>query len=177
MRVITASNRDLEQEVSQGRFREDLFYRLNVVRIDVPPLSDRREDIPLLVDFFIHRHWEGLGSVPEFTKEAMDLLIGAQWAGNVRELENEVLRALAMSTKGQPITPDDLSPRISGDKESSEWAGEGTLKERVDNFEKIIISRILSECQGNATHSAKLLGISRAGLYKKLDKHGLMGKR
>ncbi|MCP4604082.1 MAG: GAF domain-containing protein [Proteobacteria bacterium] len=173
VRIISASNRDLEQEVHEKRFREDLFYRLNVVRIDVPPLSDRREDVPLLVDFFAGHH--GGDNPPDFSREAMDLLVSADWPGNVRELENEVLRSMTMAEPGRSIRPDDLSPRLcKGRNQAPEaWSSIGTLKERVDSFERIVIQRVLAECGGNATRSAVQLGISRAGLYKKLEKHGL----
>ncbi len=173
VRILAASNRDLDEEVREGRFREDLYYRLNVVRIDVPPLTERREDIPLLAEFFIRRH--GGEDAPSFSREAMDLLVSAEWPGNVRELENEVLRAMTMATPGEPIKPDDLSPRLTAGHERTpeSWSGGGTLKERVDGFERIVIQRVLTECGGNATRAAKQLGISRAGLYKKLDKHQL----
>ncbi|MCP4675866.1 MAG: GAF domain-containing protein [Deltaproteobacteria bacterium] len=173
VRILSASNRDLDEEVSEGRFREDLFYRLNVVRIDVPPLTERREDVPLLADFFARRH--GGEEAPSFSREAVDLLVSADWPGNVRELENEVLRAMTMAEPGEPIKPDDLSPRLYAGREQAPetWSGGGSLKERVDSFERIVIQRVLVECGQNATRAAKQLGISRAGLYKKLDKHSL----
>jgi transcriptional regulator with GAF, ATPase, and Fis domain len=172
VRVLSASNRDLDEEVKRGRFREDLFYRLNVVRIDVPPLCERAEDIPLLVDFFAKRH--AVDNPPAFSREAMDILMGADWPGNVRELENEVLRAMTMSSPGQPIGPDDLSPRLNKGGTAQTAEGAGSLKDRVDSFERAVLQRALAECGGNATRAAKQLGISRAGFYKKLDKYGLI---
>jgi transcriptional regulator with GAF, ATPase, and Fis domain/tetratricopeptide (TPR) repeat protein len=169
VRILSASNRDLQKEVAAGRFREDLMYRLNVVRIEVPLLSERREDIPLLIDYFTERH--AVGETPSFSRPAMDLLVGAEWAGNVRELENEVLRAMTLATPGKPIEPDDLSPRLCKGFDESALTGEGSLKERVDSFERIIIQGVLSDSKWNATRAAKTLGISRAGLYKKLDKY------
>lgn len=169
VRVISASNKDLVKQVEAGLFREDLFYRLNVVRIDVPPLSDRREDIPLLVEHFLRRH--SGKKEPSFSKESLDILIGAAWPGNVRELENEILRAVAMSDPGRPIEPSDLSPRLAARMGATEETEvRGTLKERVDKFESIVIQTMLEECGHNATKAAQELGISRAGLYKKLEK-------
>ncbi len=173
VRILSASNRDLEVEVAEGRFREDLFYRLNVVRIDIPPLADRREDIPLLVEFLLRRHAKG-GLAPVFTKGAMDILMGADWPGNVRELENEVQRAMAMATEGEPIRSSDLSPRFSETGITEQWSGKGTLKERVSHFEGVVIKRMLMECGENATKAAVGLGISRATLYKKLERYGIM---
>lgn len=172
VRILSASNRDLEVEVAEGRFREDLFYRLNVVRIDIPPLSERREDIPLLVEFLAKRHARG-DAAPVFTKGAMDILIGADWPGNVRELENEVQRAMAMATEGEPIRSSDLSPRFSETGVAEQWSGTGTLKDRVSHFEGVVIRRMLMECGENATKAAASLGISRATLYKKLERYGI----
>ncbi|MDJ0765092.1 MAG: sigma 54-interacting transcriptional regulator [Myxococcota bacterium] len=178
VRILSASNQDLKEAVDSGRFREDLFYRLNVVRIDVPTLSERREDIPLLAEHFIGRH--SGNRVPDISKEAMDILMQADWPGNVRELENEVLRAMALATAGCPIQPEDLSSRLTSEhlynnnnntSPSALGSKSGTLKERVDAFERLVIQRVLAECNGNATSASKQLGISRAGLYKKLEKH------
>lgn len=169
VRIISASNRDLEEEVRLGNFREDLFYRLNVVRIDVPALTERREDIPLLADFFVRRH--GGEQAPKFARETMDILVSADWPGNVRELENEILRAITMAEPGGPITPEDLSPRFRIKETGDVWKTGGSLKDRVDVFERTLIQRVLGECEGNATQAAKQLKISRAGLYKKIEKH------
>jgi DNA-binding NtrC family response regulator len=171
VRILSASNKDLTGEMNAGRFREDLFYRMHVVRVDIPSLAERREDIPLLVDFFTRRH--GGEEPPSFSAEALDLLVRAEWPGNVRELENEVLRALAMATPAEPIKPEDLSPRLRTGSDQTPFAGGGTLAERVAGFERAAIRQVLAECEQNATQAAKTLGISRAGLYKKLGKHGI----
>ncbi|MCU0661323.1 MAG: sigma 54-interacting transcriptional regulator [Myxococcota bacterium] len=172
VRFLCASNKNLDVEVSAGRFRGDLFYRLDVVRLEVPALRDRRDDIPLLVEHFLHKHADKSGP-RNISRKAMDLLLAAEWPGNVRELENEVQRAIAMSAEGQPILPEDLSARLQGRRATADEApmGKGHLKDRVDAFEKVIIERALDECNGNATLAAKTLGLSRAGLYKKLGKH------
>jgi DNA-binding NtrC family response regulator len=171
VRILSASNRDLEDEIKAGRFREDLFYRLNVVRIDVPPLSERRDDIPLLVEHLAERHTGG--RAPTFSKEAMDALMGAEWPGNVRELENEVLRAITMAGDSNTITVDDLSPRLTRGSAGEMFTGQGSLKDRVNQFEGVIIKRVLEECDDNATKAAAALGISRATLYKKLERFGI----
>jgi transcriptional regulator with PAS, ATPase and Fis domain len=171
VRILSASNRDLEKEMREGRFREDLFYRLNVVRIDIPPLTGRKEDIPLLVDYFSDHH--AVKEKPTFSENAIDRLISSDWPGNVRELENEVLRALTMATPGKPIAEKDLSPRLRGANGSHTRPEGGSLKQRMDSFERAIIQKVLGECDGNASRAADKLGISRAGLYKKLDRHGI----
>lgn len=176
VRILCASNKDLQAEVETGRFRQDLFYRLNVVRLDVPSLRERQDDIPLLVEHFLQKH-AGRAAPKEIHRRALDLLLSGDWPGNVRELENEVRRAIAMSSEGQPILPEDLSPRLQGHGASGTGTtlGKGYLKDRVDAFEKVVIERALEECRGNATQAAKDLGLSRAGLYKKLGKHRMIG--
>jgi transcriptional regulator with GAF, ATPase, and Fis domain/DNA-binding XRE family transcriptional regulator len=171
VRILSASNRDLEKEMQAGRFREDLFYRLNVVRVNIPPLTGRKEDIPLLVDHFANHH--AIKEKPTFSANALDRLISADWPGNVRELENEVLRVLTMATPGKPIAQKDLSPRLRGPASYQPRTEGGSLKQRTDSFERVIIQKVLDECDGNASRAAEKLGISRAGLYKKLDKHGI----
>jgi serine/threonine-protein kinase PknK len=168
VRVISAANRSLTSEVKAGRFREDLFYRLHVVGIEVPALRDRREDIPLLAEFFAARH--APEDPPPFSREALEVLSCAPWPGNVRELENEVQRAIAMRAPGSPIMPEDLSPRLREKEGGREGQGAGTLKDRAAAFEISVIRRVLAECGGNTTSAAKKLGMSRAGLYKKLGR-------
>jgi transcriptional regulator with PAS, ATPase and Fis domain len=172
VRIISASNRDLEKVVTVGRFREDLFYRLNVVRVDLPSLTERREDIPLLVEFLAKRHFKS-EVAPRFTREVMNLLMAAEWPGNVRELENEVLRATTMAGDKGVIELEDLSPRFSEEGGADAWSGQGSLKDRVTHFEGVLITQTLAACGGNATKAAKTLGVSRATLYKKMEKCGI----
>jgi two-component system response regulator HupR/HoxA len=169
VRILAASNRDLEEEVKAGRFREDLFYRLNVVRIDLPLLKDRREDIPLLVEFLVRRHAKGK-TPSRFTKEAIDLLTAAEWPGNIRELENEILRAVTMAGDQNAVGQEDLSPRFHASSRNDAWNRSGLLKDRVRYFEETVIRRTVSELGNNASKAARALGISRATLYKKLEK-------
>jgi transcriptional regulator with GAF, ATPase, and Fis domain len=168
VRVIAASNKDLAQMVADGRFREDLYYRLNVVQIQIPPLRDRREDIPLLVDHFLAKHDSSEGR--RISPEAMAQLIGYAWPGNVRELENEIMRATALG--GRLILPRDLSPNIGG---SVPLALSGTndlcLRTRVEHLERELLDRALKQTAGNQTQAARLLGLSRFGLLKKLRRY------
>jgi len=173
-RIIAATNKNLEEEIEQERFREDLFYRINVVTIEVPPLRDRREDIALLADFFLKHYSEkNRRLIKGFTPRATDLLKRYDWPGNVRELENIIERAVIMA-RGEMITPlefpVDLQDLDEGLKESRIDLTPGrSLKE----VEKVMILRTLEEEGGNRTHAARKLGISRRTLQLKLKEYGI----
>jgi two-component system response regulator HydG len=173
-RVIAATNKTLEEEIREGRFREDLYYRLNVVAVDVPPLRHRREDILLLADFFLKPYAEkNRRLIKGFTPRATDLLMRHDWPGNVRELENIIERAVIMS-RGEMITPLEFPidlQNLDGDlKESQIDLSPGrSLKE----VEKVMILRTLEEVEGNRTHAARILGISRRTLQLKLKEYGI----
>ncbi len=177
VRIVCATNRDLRQRMLERKFREDLFYRINVINVTVPPLRDRREDIPDLIEHFMRRTSEEMGMpVKPVESEAMVFLTAYSWPGNVRELENESRKAVALSD--DIITVEDLSPHILGDRaeqEPSLIASQGTLKETMEATEKTIITRALEETGGNQTQAAKNLGISRVWLRKKMEKYGLLG--
>ena len=176
VRVVAATNRDLEHEAGAGRFREDLYYRLSVFPLTVPPLRDRKSDIPLLAGHFLERYTRELGkAVTGFSQPAMELLLSHDWPGNVRELENEVQRLVIQADAGAFIGPDLLSPRVRRMDEVSTRAGAvtGSLKERVAQLERYVISEELRRCDGNKTKAAKALGITREGLHKKLRTLGL----
>jgi two-component system response regulator HydG len=173
-RLMAATNKNLEEEIRSGRFREDLYYRLNVVRVDVPPLRDRQDDIPLLADFFLKSYAEKNRKLLKgFTPRAVDLMMRHEWPGNVRELENVVERAVIMA-RGEMITPMDF-PEILKElddelKSTSLNLGPGrSLKE----VEKEMILRTLEETGGNRTHAANILGISRRTLQMKLKEYGI----
>ena len=170
-RVVGATNQDIVEAVHKGEFREDLYYRLNVVNIYLPELRERREDIPLLIDHFLKQHAETDNEeVRHFSNEAMRLLLGSEWPGNVRELENAVEHALAIGT-GAALTIPDLPPHISGlvgKMGSSEPVGEART---IEEIERRHILRILEETDGNHVRAAEILGIDRRTLYRKLDKH------
>ncbi|HCU24962.1 MAG TPA: sigma-54-dependent Fis family transcriptional regulator [Deltaproteobacteria bacterium] len=168
VRIISASNKDLGELVKQGKFRKDLFYRLNVVRLDLPALRDRKTDIPKLVDHFMKKN--KMGIPPNFLfiePSALKALMTYDWPGNIRELENEVNRAMVMG-KGS-ITRDLLSDGVREKYEfEEEMLRDLNLDRQVSGFEKRIVERALLEAQGNKVKASKLLGISRFTLHQKI---------
>jgi transcriptional regulator with GAF, ATPase, and Fis domain len=176
VRIVAATNRNLDQEVAQGRFREDLYYRLKVFPIRVPPLRERREDIALLAEHFLIRYGTELGkSVAGYSQQAMELLQAYDWPGNVRELQNEVQRLVIQIEGGDFITPDLLSPRIRQVEGliARVKPTKGTLKEVMDQLERFILIEALRQHDNNKTAAAKTLGITREGLHKKLRAFGV----
>ena len=182
VRVIAATNKDLEKEVSQGNFREDLFWRLDVVHIQLPPLRRRRPDLPLLFDRFLQRINRELGlDVHSIAPEARQLLLDYEWPGNVRELENTLCRAMILCEDGV-LTASDLAPRVRGERsggESTMPADLGGLtladavREVTERLEKRMIVSRLDEHNGNRTATAKNLGISRKTLFNKMRQYHL----
>ncbi len=173
VRVVAATNRDLEDEVQRGRFREDLYFRINVVTIRLPPLRERPEDIPLLVDHFLSKYAQR-ESRPEsgVTDAAMELLRRHGWAGNVRELENVVERALALSKSGI-ILPSDLPAEVHGGEGRPPALGASSLvddRPTLAELEQRYISLILQEEGGNKKRAAEILGIDRRTLYRTLER-------
>ena len=171
VRVVAATNRNLEAEVEAGRFREDLYYRLKVFPLRVPPLRERRTDIPLLVQHFVERYGVEIGKpVAGITPEAMNVLMSYDWPGNVRELSNEVQRMVIQAEPGAFVTPDLLSSRMRKGEEIAVRAGvsKGNLRDKMTAVEKFIVFEALREHGGNKTSTAKALGITREGLHKKL---------
>jgi Nif-specific regulatory protein len=176
VRIVAAHNRNLEKEVEAGRFREDLYYRLKVFPLRVPPLRERRDDIPLLAGAFLERYSKEVGKpVAGFSQGAMELLMAYDWPGNVRELENETQRVVIQADADGFITPDMLSPRVRKMEGVISQAGavKGTLKEMVEQVEKFLILETLREHGNNKTSAAKTLGITREGLHKKLRQLGI----
>ena len=176
VRIVAATNRNLEKEVEGGRFREDLYYRLKVFPLRVPPLRERREDIPLLAQYFLSRYSTELGKPSGgFSQQAMELLQGYDWPGNVRELQNEVQRLVIQVDEGAFVTPDLLSPRVRQVEGMVERVRptKGTLKEMMDQLERWLLIEALREHQNNKTKAAATLGITREGLHKKLRAFGL----
>ena len=171
VRVVAATNRDLEKEVAAGRFREDLYYRLKVFPLRVPSLRERRVDIPLLVQHFLDRYTNEFGKpVAGVSAEAINLLMAYDWPGNVRELQNEVQRMVIQVDPGAFVTPDLLSARMrhGEDVVAKARATRGSLKETMVAVEKYIVFEALREHDNNKTNTAKALGITREGLHKKL---------
>jgi DNA-binding NtrC family response regulator len=169
VRVLSATNADLSAEVSQGKFRQDLLFRLNTVEIQLPPLRDRREDIPLLAEHFLRQHSERYRKpFHRFTPEALKALREHLWPGNVRELDHVVERALLM-TSGGVITAFDLGLRASREVKLSAQLEEMSLEE----VERVLIHKALARFGGNANRAAEALGLSRSALYRRLQKYGL----
>lgn len=182
IRVIAATNIDLKSSVEQGRFREDLYWRLNVVKLTLPSLRQRREDIPLLVDHFLERFNRELGlGVKAISSDARRLLDIYEWPGNVRELENALCSAMIMCEGGE-VRIGDLPPRVRGEAEGSQSFAtrdvtQLTLTEAVgevtERMEKMMILSRLAEMNGNRTATAESLGISRKTLFNKMRQYGL----
>jgi transcriptional regulator with GAF, ATPase, and Fis domain len=176
VRIVAATNRNLEAEVRAGRFREDLYYRLKVFPLRVPPLRERRDDIAPLANFFLARYSREMAkSVLGFAQETLETLSAYDFPGNVRELENEVQRLVIQAEDGGFITPELLSPRVRQIETVllSAGAAKGSLKEMVDQVERHILIEALREHGNNKTAAAKTLGITREGLHKKLKQLGV----
>ncbi len=176
VRIVAATHQNLEKAVGEGSFREDLYYRLNVVLISLPPLRERKDDVPLLVEHFLHRYRsESGGRLKYVPPPTMDLLMRYNWPGNVRELENVIERALVMG-KGDTIFAQDLPSEIQKISDLSCLtlpSGRLSLKERVGELEKELITDVLKETGWVQTKAAKLLGISRRIMRYKMEKYGI----
>jgi two-component system nitrogen regulation response regulator NtrX len=177
VRIIAASNKDLLEEIRRGAFREDLYYRLNVIPFEVPPLGERGEDIPLLAGHFLRSFCEEYGKPDkELSPEAMELLLDYQWPGNVRELRNVIERMVIM-VPARTIQAFDLAPSLRRPGVRREaWPGaDGTLKEARMRFERELILRRLEENHWNVTKTAERLGIERSNLHRKMRAYGIEG--
>ncbi|HKG48692.1 MAG TPA: sigma-54 dependent transcriptional regulator [Pyrinomonadaceae bacterium] len=169
VRLLSATNADLNAEVAQGRFRQDLLFRLNTVEIRLPPLRDRIEDIPLLAEHFLKLHRERYRRpIMGFTPEALDALRQHLWPGNVRELDHVIERAVLMSP-GNMVTAFDLALEATPDARMSARLEEMSL----EDAERLLIKKALARFEGNANRAAEALGLSRSALYRRLQKYGL----
>ena len=169
VRLLSATNADLHAEVAQGRFRQDLLFRLNTVEIRLPPLRDRIEDIPVLAEHFLKLHRERYRRpIMGFTPEALDALRQHLWPGNVRELDHVIERAVLMSP-GQIVTAFDLALEATPDARLSARLEEMSL----EDAERLLIKKALARFEGNANRAAEALGLSRSALYRRLQKYGL----
>ncbi len=173
-RILAATNKDLEREVKAGRFRDDLYYRLNVVTIALPPLRERREDIPELVEQLVARHARNLGKrLGGITHEAMQLLLACPWRGNIRELDNALQRA-AILGEGPLITPDDLPENLVPHTDDPNLVDD--LGEAVRRFEKLHIERILRRCP-DKKEASRRLGMGLSSLYRRIGELGIQAPR
>ena len=175
VRIISATNRNLEARVKEGLFREDLFYRLNVVTMAIPPLRERKEDIPLLIDHFLKRYAEENGkTVSGVTSEAKDLLLKYDYPGNVRELENIIERAVVIC-RDAVISVEDLPFPDQREAAYGQGEGEGMLRGSVEELERKLILEAMEKTGDHQTRAAELLGLSERMLRYKLKKYGLKG--
>ena len=191
VRIIAATNTDLEEMVAQGRFREDLYYRLNVIRLRVPPLRERRSEIPTIVNYYVNHYSAKFGRRDvQITPQAVDLLMVGDWPGNVRQLCNEIQRVVARAEDGAVITPEQLSPELrrmsapltppatvaamtpgSGGASVTVPLQNVTLADALAEVERRMIAEALRKHNGNISRAARELGLTRRGLYLKLDRH------
>jgi DNA-binding NtrC family response regulator len=171
-RLIAATNESLEEQVKKGNFREDLYFKLNVFSVNIPPLRERIEDIPLLAEHFINKFAESMNKPKKtFSKPAMDFLMNYEWHGNIRELENAIERAVVVS-KSDQIEVEDLPFRIS-----SQNYYDDSQDKSLSAMEKKHITIVLHENRWNISRSAEMLHIDRVTLYNKISKYGLQRKK
>jgi DNA-binding NtrC family response regulator len=171
VRFVSATHRDLWSMVEAQRFRADLFYRLDVVRIEIPPLRERREDIPLLVQHFLRKHRGRGAPVVGIEDDALEELVAQDWPGNVRELENVIESALALA-HGDRLRRADLA-RAGGRRGGASAAPAPGIVLSLDAYERCALERALAESEGDAVRAARRLGIGRSTFYRKLARHGL----
>lgn len=170
VRVVAATNRNLEEEVKKGNFREDLYYRLNVVHIEVPPLRERKEDIPLLLNSFLNEfNSENSKNIEGFTPQARKLLCSYSWPGNIRQLRNSIESAVVLS-RGKLIDVEDLPEQVVNHENESELSIKVGLS--LDEAEKLFIMSTLDYCGGNKTKASEMLKIGRKTLHRKLEEYG-----
>ena len=176
VRLIAATNRDLVEEVKKGNFREDLFYRIHIFPVTLPPLRERREDIPLLAVHFLEKFARKMQrSTPKLTRKALDALYGYDWAGNVRELENEIERAITLAGKEKRINEEHLSEKITASSDECFPIQDttGTLQEVVERIEQRMVIESLKKSGGNRSKAARMLGLTRQGLLNKIARYNL----
>ncbi|MEA4827266.1 MAG: sigma 54-interacting transcriptional regulator [Clostridium sp.] len=177
VRVVCATHRNIEEMVETGEFREDLYYRLNVLTLEIPPLRDRKKDIPDLVDKFLSEFYKETGIYRRMPENCLKILNNHNWPGNVRELRN-VVEKVSVNAESVDITPEDfpsymLKKTGKGSNIIANMSGDSGLKEILDSVEKEVIVRTLKECNHNKSEVAKKLNIPRASLYRKIEEYGL----
>jgi DNA-binding NtrC family response regulator len=176
VRFVSATNKDLDREVERGRFRQDLFYRLKIITIDLPPLRERPDDVLLLLDHFLDEFSRSMARPRPFVSPlAVEMLLRYPWPGNVRELQNEVQRALIMAAGGPLILEDHLSPKVNPQGETYSRDSHKLAAARAD-FERRFLREALARCRYHRTRTAAEVGLTRQGLFKLMKKHGLDGK-
>jgi Nif-specific regulatory protein len=174
VRIIACTNRNLEEELAKGNFREDLYYRVNVFPLTIPPLRERKEDIPHLAAHFLKEIANKFKRpVPRLTSTTLELMSAYDWPGNVRELHNEMERALTLAVNKKEISEEYLSGKIfdSSDKNFTVYKKSGTLAEVTERIEKKMVSEALEKAAGNRSRASSLLGITRQGLLNKIKRY------
>ncbi len=173
VRLISATNKDIEAEVAQGNFREDLYYRLKILTIELPPLRKRKEDIFLLIDWFLKKYCVEFGRKDViFSPEAIELMASYSWPGNVRELQNEIQRCLILSDSEGVIPADCLSSKINPDKEKTKVLQHDFFLAKAE-FEKRFVYQALFQFNFNRVKTAQKIGMSRQGLFKLMKRHNI----
>jgi transcriptional regulator with PAS, ATPase and Fis domain len=181
VRVVAATNKPLKEMIAKGEFREDLYYRINVINIQLPALRERQEDLPILVDYFLEKKCAELGqATKQFSKKCLEKMYDYNWPGNIRELQNEVERLVVLAGDDKMINPDLLSTRITDAVDGPAPAGNlrgintnGKLKDALEELEILMIREGLKRCNYNKSKLSKELGVSRASLIMKVEKYGL----
>ncbi len=177
VRILAATNRDLEQAVANGTFRRDLYFRLNVLTLRIPPLRCRKQDIPLLVGHFLERLARSTGVQRNISDDALKLMLAYEWPGNVRELENSMERACAM-TSGPTIHVGDLPTNIQSWRSQTEAAAQSNVPNKgivpIADLEKQAILSAIEHLHGDKLEAARLLGIGKTTLYRKLKEYGAL---
>jgi len=176
VRVLAATNKDLEKEMEEGRFRQDLYYRLNVIPLRVPPLRERKEDIPLLVNHFSREFALKEGETEKsITEDALTILMEHNWPGNVRELKN-IIERLVIMTPSNVISKMDIPPLVKGNQDverNDSWYAINSYRQAKMNFEKQYLARKLRENEGNVSRTAEVIGLERSNLHRKIKSYGL----
>jgi DNA-binding NtrC family response regulator len=174
---VSATNKDIEREVARGNFREDLYYRLKIIPIELPPLRERKEDVLLFLDHFMDEYARSMRRTrPRFSPLAIEMLLSYPWPGNVRELQNEVQRCLIIAGDSPIVQEDFLSPKINPRGETYSPASHGLAEARAQ-FEKRFLREALARCNFHRARTAAEIGLTRQGLFKLLKKHHIQPGR
>jgi transcriptional regulator with PAS, ATPase and Fis domain len=174
VRIMAATNRDLDEEIRRGSFRSDLFYRLNVITLQLPPLRDRPDDVPILCEYFLDRFAEQRGrAAPRLSPDAVQVLQSYDWPGNVRELENALERAAVLTADGGEIAVSTLPPRITERQAQPLVSATLPPNPTLEIVERAYIHWVLFSEGGNKTRAAEVLGIDPSTLYRKLQRYGM----
>lgn len=173
VRFISATNKNIEEEVKRGNFREDLYDRVKIITIDVLPLRERKDDLILLLNYFVEKYCREMERKrAHFSRQALELLMGHEWPGNVRELQNEIQRCLIFADEDGLIKEDYLSAKINPKRETYTEASHNYFQAKAE-FEKRFLNQALVRCRYNKARTAEEIGLTRQGLFKLIKKHNI----